>query len=302
MSSRQTKTFLMQKLQEIGIEPATRHGQNFLIDLNLVELIIAAADIQKNDVILEVGTGTGSLTVLMAQKAAEVVTVEIDSHLYELASEELIDYDNVTTLNIDALKNKNQFNLELVSTLAQKLAADSTRRLKLVANLPYNVATPIISNLLLTEFVPHSMVATIQKELADRIVAQPWTKDYSALSVWIQSQCHAEIVRILPPSVFWPAPKVHSAVIKLTIDTSKRAQIPDLVYFHQFIKAIFLHRRKFLRANIIAAMKQHLSKEQIDAVLHDLELGSDTRTEQLEGSVLLDLTERIRDLAPSWRL
>lgn len=302
MSTRQTKSFLMQKLQEIGVEPATRHGQNFLIDLNLLEMIVDTAEIDKRDVVLEVGTGTGSLTSLMAPKAAEVITAEIDGHLFELASEELLDHTNVTALNIDALKNKNQFSQELLATIEEKLAHDSDRRLKLVANLPYNVATPILSNLLLTDFTPHTMVATIQKELADRIVAQPWTKDYSALSVWIQSQCQAEIVRIMPPSVFWPAPKVHSAIIKLVVDPSKRAEIPDLRYFHQFVKAIFLHRRKFLRANIVAAMKAHLSKEQIDVVLEGMQLTPDTRTEQLAIATLLELTERIRALAPDWKL
>lgn len=299
---RQTKTFLMQQFREIGLEPASRHGQNFLIDLNLVELLVASAELDQRDVVLEVGTGTGSLTAMMAERAAAVVTVEIDAHLFELASEELLRFDNVTMLRFDALKNKNQFDPRVMEAVGAALSAAPGRRFKLVANLPYNVATPVLSNLLLAEHVPVMMVATIQKELADRIVAQPWTKDYGALSVWMQSQCTVEIVRVMPPSVFWPMPKVHSAIVKIVVDSAKRAAIPDLEYFHQFIRAIFFHRRKFLRANVLSALKRHLSKEQVDTILEEMNFQPDTRTEQLDVPTLLALTERVRAAAPDWRL
>lgn len=302
MSERQTKTFLMQRLREIGVEPASRHGQNFLIDLNLVEMIVDSANLDDRDVVLEVGTGTGSLTAMMAPRAAAVVTVEIDGHLYELASEELLDFDNVTMLKLDALKNKNRFNPEVIRVVGERLAEAPARRLKLVANLPYNVATPILSNLLACEHTPHSMVATIQKELAERIIAKPWSKDYSALSVWMQSQCDCEIVRVMPPSVFWPRPKVDSAIIRLVVNEEKRNGIPDRTYFHQFVRSLFIHRRKFLRANVISAMKKHLTKEDVDSVLDEMDFGPDTRTEQLDVPTLLAFTEKIRALAPEWKL
>ena len=208
----------------MGIRPATRHGQNFLIDLNLVELIVDAAELTSDDVVLEIGTGTGSLTAMMAERAAAVVTIEIDAHLFELASEQLFDLSNVTMLKLDALRNKNNFDDQVMDAVGEQLAAAPGRQLKLVANLPYNIATPVISNLLLTKHVPHSMTVTIQKELAERIIAPPSTKDYSALSVWIQSQCTAEIVRLMPPSVFWPAPKVTSAVLKIVVDPERRRE------------------------------------------------------------------------------
>lgn len=302
MHQRQTKSFLMQRLREIGVEPASRHGQNFLIDLNLVDLIINSANLDRQDVVLEVGTGTGSLTAMMVELAGHVVTVEIDSHLYELASEQLLDADNVTMLQIDALRNKNHFAPEVMQAVGEALDSVPNSRLKLVANLPYNVATPILSNLLSCEHLPHSMVATIQKELAERIVAHPWSKDYSALSVWMQSQCDCEIVRIMPPSVFWPRPKVDSAIIRIVVNHEKRDSIPDRTYFHQFVKMIFIHRRKFLRANVVSAMKGHLDKEQIDNVLDEMGFGPDTRTEQLDVATLLALTEKIRALAPDWKL
>src|SRR5215475_4101843 len=166
---RQTKTFLLERFREMGIRPATRHGQNFLIDLNLVELIVEAADLTSDDVVLEVGTGTGSLTAMMAERAAAVVTVEIDGHLFELASEQLIDLPNVTMLKFDALRNKNNFDDRVMEAVGARLAEAPDRRFKLVANLPYNIATPVISNALFAPHVPQAMVVTIQKELADRM-------------------------------------------------------------------------------------------------------------------------------------
>ncbi len=302
MPPRQTKSFLMNRLREIGVEPASRHGQNFLIDLNLVQMIVDSADLQPNDIVLEIGTGTGSLTTLMAPRAGHVVTVEIDANLYELASEQLLQFENVTQLGCDALKNKNRFAPEVMDTVGNALASIPNSRLKLVANLPYNVATPILSNLLLCEHLPHMMVATIQKELGDRIVAEPWTKDYGALSVWMQSQADAEIVRVMPPKVFWPAPKVTSAIVRIVIDPDKRARIPDLKYFHQFVKSLFLHRRKFLRANVVSALKRHATKEQVDQLLEEMQYENDTRTEQLSIEQLLEFTERVRKIAPDWKL
>lgn len=302
LMSRQTKTFLIERFREMGIAPASRHGQNFLIDLNLHKVIIDAAELTKDDVVLEIGTGTGALTTLMAQRAGGVVTVEIDKHLFELASEQLLEYPHVTMLNFDALKNKNHFDPRVMDAVGEKLVESPGRRFKLVANLPYNIATPVLSNLLLCPHVPHSMVATIQKELGDRIVAQPWSKDYGSLSVWMQSQAIAEIVRIMSPKVFWPMPKVDSAIVRIVTDFENRAAIPDLKYFHQFVKAIFIHRRKFLRANIVAAMKQHLSKSEIDGILTRMELPEETRTEQLDVATLLKLTELVRAKAPEWAL
>ena len=292
----------MTRFREMGIEPATRHGQNFLIDLNLQQIIVDAAELTKDDVVLEIGTGTGALTALMAKQAAAVVTVEIDGHLFELASEELLDYPNVTMLQQDALKNKNQFDVRVMEAVGERLAEAPSRRFKLAANLPYNIATPVLSNLLSCEHVPHTMVATIQKELADRIVAQPWSKDYGALSAWMQCQATTEIVRIMPPKVFWPPPKVESAIVRITVDQERRAKIGDLRFFHQFVRAIFLHRRKFLRANVVSALKRHLTKTEVDEILTEMKFPPDARTEQLDVPTLLRLTDLVRAQAPEWKL
>jgi 16S rRNA (adenine1518-N6/adenine1519-N6)-dimethyltransferase len=294
MPPRQTVSFLQKRFREVGLEPDKRHGQNFLIDLNLLELLVRTADVGPDDVVLEIGTGTASLTTRLAEKAAAVVTVEIDEHLHLLASEELIDFENVTLLHQDALRNKNNLYENVLQAVRNKLAERPNRQFKLAANLPYNVATPILSNLLSTDITPVSMTATIQRELAERMIAPPRTKDYSALSIWVQALCDVEIVRIMPPDVFWPRPKVESAIIHIVPQPQKRARIPDLKYFHEFVRSLFFHRRKFLRSVLIAAYKERLEKTDIDAVMAQHNFGPTTRAEELEVSTILALCETLR--------
>ena len=297
MVNRQTSTFLKQRMEEAGIRPVSKFGQNFLIDLNLVNMIADSANLTEQDVALEVGTGTGSLTGLIAQKAGRVITVEIDQNLWQLAQEELAGFNNITFLQQDALRNKNNLNPILVDTIRQAMSEIEGARLKLVANLPYNIATPLISNLLtLDEFVPTSMTVTIQKELAERIVARPGTKDFGALSLWIQAQCNPEIVRIMSPKVFWPRPKVDSAIINIETDTAKRNRIPDLAYYHRFVRSLFIHRRKLLRGVLVSVFKNELSKQDIDTVLEGINLTGSIRAEQLAVPVIFELCERFRVL------
>jgi 16S rRNA (adenine1518-N6/adenine1519-N6)-dimethyltransferase len=293
-SQRQTLSFLSRRLQEIGIYPNARHGQNFLIDLNLVELLVNAAQLDERDVVLEVGTGTGSLTGMMAARAAWVIAVELDAALHQLAREETVEFSNITLLHMDALRNKNNLRPEIIEAVQAKLAESPNRRFKLAANLPYNIATPVISNLLQAPVIPHSMTVTIQREVAERIVAPPSTKDYSALSVWVQAQCRSEIIRILPPSVFWPRPKVESAIIQIQPDAALRARIPDLEFFHQHVRAMFFHRRKFLRSVIASAYKGKLDKSAADDIMAELNLGPTARAEELDVAKMIELCETIR--------
>ena len=292
--SRQTISYLTKRFKEVGLNPNKRHGQNFLIDLNLIELLARSANLTPDDIVLEIGTGTGSLTGLMAPQCAHVVTVEIDEHLHQLAQEELEGNDNITFLLQDALKNKNQFAPKVLETIEKRMESYPGAVFKLAANLPYNIATPIISNLLRCPILPESMTVTIQKELADRLVGEPNSKDYGALSVWAQSLCDVSIVRILPPTVFWPRPKVDSAIVHLVHRPDKRSQIPDVEFFHTFTRRIFFHRRKFLRSVAISAFKNQLDKPEIDSVLEQLQMGPETRTEQLPIETLQAMCECFR--------
>jgi len=296
-SARQTLSFLLKRFKESGIRPRTKFGQNFLIDLNLLDVLLEAADVTRDDVVLEVGAGTGSLTARLAQRAAAVVTVEVDPALYQLAAEELHELDNVVMLRADALKSKNRLNPELLDAVGEQLAAAPGRQWKLVANLPYGAATPILGNLLDEDRPPRSMTVTVQKELAQRIAAPPGAKDYGALSVWVQAQCQVEILRELPPSVFWPRPKVSSAFLQITPDDALRRRIADRTFFHRFIRLLFLHRRKLLRSQLLTASEGRLDKPEVDALLARLGFDGAARAESLGVDAILALCEAVRNAA-----
>ncbi|MGI6401291.1 MAG: 16S rRNA (adenine(1518)-N(6)/adenine(1519)-N(6))-dimethyltransferase RsmA [Thermoguttaceae bacterium] len=300
-SNNQTRTYLMQRFETLGIHPRKKLGQNFLIDLNLLRLLHESAQLDKNDVVLEVGTGTGSLTGAMAQEAGVVVTVEVDSIMHEMAKQEHWDKDNIRFLFADILENKNRLNCHVLDVIREELAKSPDRRFKLCANLPYQIATPLMSNLLLTDVPPHSMTVTIQKEVGERMVAKPGKKDYGAFAVWMQAQCDCKILRIMPPSVFWPRPKVDSAIVQAVYNQKKRDRIKDLKFFHEFVRAIFFHRRKYLRSVLCSAMKNRLEKKTVDQVLAEMKLNGEIRAETLPVKTILALSEKFRVLLPEDR-
>jgi 16S rRNA (adenine1518-N6/adenine1519-N6)-dimethyltransferase len=293
-SHTQTLSFLKRRFEERGIDPRKKLGQHFLIDLNLRDLLLRTARLGPDDVVLEVGTGTGSLTAPMAAVAAAVVTVEVDPQMFALAADVLDARANVDMLQADVLKNKNRINPTVLEAVDRRLLAAPARRFKLVANLPYNIATPILGNLLALDVPPRTMTVTIQKELADRIVARPGTKDFGSLSIWIQSQCRAEIVRVMPPSVFWPRPKVDSAIVQIEVDDALRGRIADRRFFQDFIRALFFHRRKFLRGELVTLAKPRLGKPEVDQILAEHRLDGTVRAETLDVDTVLALAEAFR--------
>jgi len=280
-NERQTRRYLMQLFERQGIHPRWKLGQNFLIDLNILEFVVREAELTCHDVVLEVGPGTGGMTTFMAKEAGHVISVELDPGMYQLAREATRHYQNVTLLNQDALRNKNHLADNVLTTIRAELAKDPQRQLKLVANLPYSVATPVISNLLATDLPCSRMVVTIQYELGLRMQALSGNPDYGALSVWLQSQCDVEILRKLGPTVFWPRPKVDSAIVKITPDPAARARIPDRRFFHDYIRRVFLHRRKLLRGVLTAMYSNFLTKSEIKEILHYLGLIESARAEEL---------------------
>lgn len=293
-AERQTRSHLMEKFAERGLHPRTDLGQNFLIDLNIIDLIVREARLSPNDVVLEVGCGTGGMTTFLAREAGEVICVEVDRRMAELAAEMLAAFSNVTILNRDVLKNKNRLAQEVVDTVAEKLAVDPARRLKLIANLPYNVATPVISNLVALDFPWERMVVTVQLELAQRMCAKPGSSHYGALTVWLQSQCRLRILNRLPPQVFWPRPKVNSAVVRIVPDTERRTTIDDRAFLHEFLRTLFTQRRKLMRGVLAGMYRTELDKPEIDAIFAALELDTNARAEELEPAKLVALSNRIR--------
>jgi 16S rRNA (adenine1518-N6/adenine1519-N6)-dimethyltransferase len=295
---RQTISYLKERFADAGVRIEHRWGQNFLTDLNILDKIVEAAELTEHDIVLEVGTGAGSLTGLLAMHAGTVIGVEIDPHMRQLASEELFDFENVTFLNEDALENKHTLNPRMVELLNEALAVGPDRQFKLVANLPYNIATPLIALLLEQERPPELMLVTVQKEVADRFVATPSTKDYGAVSVWVQSQCRVKIERTLPPSVFWPRPHVDSAVVRLEFDPELRAQIGDRRAFQKFAHDVMQFRRKHL-AGVLARVYPDFFRGAIDDLLAELNIPPNTRAEELSVETLIGLFHRIGPTAVS---
>jgi 16S rRNA (adenine1518-N6/adenine1519-N6)-dimethyltransferase len=200
-------------------------------------------------------------------------------------------------LHQDALKNKNVLSPELLDAVRAALAEGPDRRFKAVANLPYNVATPVIANLLVhPELCPTLMVVTIQRELADRMCAEPSSSAYGALSVLVQALAEVSIVRTLPPSVFWPRPKVDSAVIAIRPDAARRAKVGDVAWFHTMVRQLFLHRRKNLRHVLIGLGRDQWNRSDVDTWLASQGLSGQRRAESLDIEAFVSLAHVLRDL------
>jgi 16S rRNA (adenine1518-N6/adenine1519-N6)-dimethyltransferase len=287
---RQTLTYLRELFAKHGIAPKHRYGQNFLIDLNIHELIARTAEVTSDDVVVEVGPGAGALTSLLAEDAHAVIAIEIDPDMARLVSDAIAERPNVRLLNIDALAGKNRLNPQMVEAIQQ---AREGRRLKLVANLPFNIATPLLSNLLVDDALrPDRMVVTIQRELADRMMAAPANSAYGSLSVLVQALADVELVRVLAPSVFWPRPKVDSAIVLLVPRAEKRAAIADLEWFHAVVRRVFLHRRKNLRG--VLATIWPWSKSEVDAFLAEQGLDGQLRAEALNVPEWIALADALK--------
>ena len=279
----------MQLFERHGFNPRSDLGQNFLIDLNIIEYVVEHGHIQPTDIVLEVGTGTGGMTTFMAQQAAHVVTVEYDRNMHTLAQEATRKYDNITLLNCDALKNKNRMSPIVLDEIATQLAAHPGSQLKLVANLPYNVATPIISNIVASDLPWNRMVVTIQYELGLKMSCKPSSSNYGALSVWLQSQCFVKLLKKLGPTVFWPRPKVDSAIVQLTPNPPLKQQIVDRVFFQDFLRRVFQHRRKLMRSTLVGMYSKQLPKADVDSLL--LSHGIDKEKARAEELSILELIE-----------
>jgi 16S rRNA (adenine1518-N6/adenine1519-N6)-dimethyltransferase len=242
-----TKQQIQRLLSAVNFRPNQRRGQNFLIDLNLMRLLINLADIKLDDVVLEVGCGTGSLTQALAQKAARVVTVEIEPGLARIAAQQLAEYDNVQIIGGDVLESKNKIDSSVIDAL-QNAQADAGGRLLLVSNLPYSVACPVIMNLVTGPVTADRMYVTVQNEVAERMTAAPGNKHYGTVTILLAATGQVKIERKLPPAVFWPEPQVDSAIVSYLRlpEKLKRVQSTDMLC--DVVALFFGHRRKMLKA------------------------------------------------------
>jgi 16S rRNA (adenine1518-N6/adenine1519-N6)-dimethyltransferase len=243
----QTKSQIRKLLESAGIKPNKHLGQHFLIDLNLMRLLVDEAGVQKKDVVLEVGCGTGSLTELLAEKAGRVIAVELDYNLFNLAREQLSEFKNIDLLNMDILENKNTISDE-VTNLMSHAHGNFPGRIILTANLPYSVSGPVMMNLIAGPIKADTMFVTVQKEVADKMKAQPGSSDYGILSIILQAAGEIEIMRILKPSVFWPRPQVDSAMVRFIRSEVKNDRIPNMELFLKIVHLFLNHRRKTLHA------------------------------------------------------
>ncbi len=246
-------------------------GQNFLVDERVLDKIVSAADINENDLVIEVGPGIGTLTQAMAKRAGKVVSVEIDKTLVPILGELLADYDNIEIINEDILK----------VDINELIERHKGMNVKMAANLPYNITTPIIMNILEKHIPMESLTVMIQKEVAYRMNAKPSTKDYGSLSLVTQYYCEPYLVANVPQNCFMPRPNVDSAVIKLTILKEPRVNVKNEQFMFEFIKAAFSQRRKTLVNCIFSSGMLGLNKEELGNILNELGYDERVRGESL---------------------
>ncbi|MDE6364918.1 MAG: 16S rRNA (adenine(1518)-N(6)/adenine(1519)-N(6))-dimethyltransferase RsmA [Lachnospiraceae bacterium] len=275
-------------LQKYHFNFQKKYGQNFLIDANILEKIIHAADVRANDCVLEIGPGIGTMTQYLCEHAREVVAVEIDPKLIPILEQDTLSaYHNVTIINQDILK------LDLNAIVQEK---NNGKPIKVVANLPYYITTPIIMGLFESHVPLDSITIMVQKEVAERMQVGPGTKDYGALSLAVQYYAKPEVMMIVPAGCFMPRPNVDSAVIKLTRHDKPPVTVSDEKFLFHIIRAAFNQRRKTLVNALGNAAELHLEKGSILSALEKMGLSPTTRGEALTLGEFAELTQFLDEI------
>lgn len=269
-------------LQKYHFNFQKKFGQNFLIDTTVLDRIISSAEITKEDCVLEIGPGIGTMTQYLAERAGSVVAVEIDKALIPILEETLQDYDNVTVINDDILK------VDINRLVEEK---NGGHPIKVVANLPYYITTPIIMGLFESRVPLKSITIMVQKEVADRMQVGPGTKDYGALSLAVQYYAKPEIVANVPPNCFIPRPNVGSAVIRLTRYEEPPVQVKDEKMLFKIIRASFNQRRKTLQNGLNNSSELNFTKDQIAAAIAAAGFSPSVRGEALTLEQFARLTD-----------
>ena len=261
-------------LERHGFTFKKSFGQNFLTDTNILQKIVDTAEIDKKVNVIEIGPGIGALTEFLAESAAEVMAFEIDDRLVPILADTLRDFDNVTVVNQDILK------VDLAQYIAEFKNPDLP--IKVVANLPYYITTPILMHLIESGIPFSEFVVMMQKEVADRISAQPNTKSYGSLSIAVQYYMTAKVAFIVPRTVFVPAPNVDSAILKMVRRDQPAVEVQDEKFFFKVSKASFVHRRKTLWNNLTSYFgKSEETKGKLTAALERADLSPSVRGEAL---------------------
>ncbi|ABV09208.1 MULTISPECIES: 16S rRNA (adenine(1518)-N(6)/adenine(1519)-N(6))-dimethyltransferase RsmA [Streptococcus] len=274
-------------LERHGFTFKKSFGQNFLTDTNILQKIVDTAEIDKNVNVIEIGPGIGALTEFLAENAAEVMAFEIDDRLVPILADTLRDFDNVTVVNQDILK------VDLAQYIAEFKNPDLP--IKVVANLPYYITTPILMHLIESGIPFSEFVVMMQKEVADRISAQPNTKAYGSLSIAVQYYMTAKVAFIVPRTVFVPAPNVDSAILKMVRREQPAVEVQDEKFFFKVTKASFVHRRKTLWNNLTSYFgKSEEVKEKLENALAKANLVANVRGEALDLVAFARLSDALK--------
>ncbi|WP_062004035.1 16S rRNA (adenine(1518)-N(6)/adenine(1519)-N(6))-dimethyltransferase RsmA [Streptococcus cristatus] len=275
-------------LERHGFTFKKSFGQNFLTDTNILQKIVDTAEIDKKINVIEIGPGIGALTEFLAENAAEVMAFEIDDRLVPILADTLRDFDNVTVVNQDILK------VDLAQYIAEFKNPDLP--IKVVANLPYYITTPILMHLIESGIPFSEFVVMMQKEVADRISAQPNTKAYGSLSIAVQYYMTAKVAFIVPRTVFVPAPNVDSAILKMVRRDQPAVEVQDEKFFFKVSKVSFVHRRKTLWNNLTSHFgKSEETKAKLTAALEQAELSPSVRGEALTLADFARLADALKE-------
>jgi len=289
-----TKKQIRRLLESQSVSPDKRLGQNFLIDLNLMELLVKTARIAPEDTVLEVGCGTGSLTQELAKTAALIIGVEIDEKLYKITESQTADFENVILIRDDILARKSELSGKVLSTL-ESAKQERGGKLLLVANLPYQVGCPLISNLVTGAVRVDKMFVTVQKEVAYRLTADMGDEHYGILSILLTATGQAKIERILRPDVFWPAPDVDSAFVTYEKNSEKVGQIRDMDLLKELVSTIINHRRKMVKSCLKYVTGRLQNVGDWEKLLEKVRIDQRKRPQQLSPEDYVNLANAVYD-------
>lgn len=288
----QSQKMLKGLLKRANVMPSARQGQAFLIERHLMEKLVASAELNAGDLVLEVGTGTGGLTGYLLRSAGHVITVEIDNRLRAIARRELGEPEGLTLLGCDVLKSKHELDPTVVGAIREKWESGKFGRFKLVANLPYAVASPLIADLLEFEPLPERMCFTVQYEVAQRLGAKAGGHDYGWLSILVQSLAEIEGITQVPASCFFPRPKVASTILRL-IPKRERPSEERLRQLTEVVAQLFQHRRKMILGSLKKLAKERGGEWSAEEVLEETGIDGKMRPEEVEVEKFWQLSDAI---------